>query len=65
MYADDLENFGYYESPLEKTAYLAQKEFGQSKEVFYAEALVVRELKELSLLDSKFGSYLASDARSG
>jgi hypothetical protein len=50
LYADGLERFGYHNSPLERMAYLAQTEFGQSKQVFDAQALVLRELKQLSAL---------------
>jgi hypothetical protein len=50
LYADGLERFGYHDSPLEKMAYLAEKEFGRSKQPFDAQALVVHQLKQLSAL---------------
>ena len=31
LYADGLESFGYRDSPLEKMAYLAEKEFGDQR----------------------------------
>ena len=36
LYADGLEKFGYWDSPLEKMAYCAQREFGRSKQPFDA-----------------------------
>ena len=50
LYADELERFGYQESPLEKMAYQAQAEFSGSKQAFDAQALVLRELRKLSAL---------------
>jgi hypothetical protein len=50
LYADGLEKFGYEDSPLEKMAYHVQNEFSRSKQTFDAQALVVRELRQLSAL---------------
>jgi hypothetical protein len=50
LYADGLEKFGYQDSPLEKMAYHTQNEFSRSKRTFDAQALVVRELRQLSAL---------------
>jgi hypothetical protein len=50
LYADGLEKFGYNNSPLEKMAYTAQAEFSRSRRTFDAQALVLRELRQLSAL---------------
>jgi hypothetical protein len=50
LYADGLERFGYQDSPLEKMAYSAEAEFSRSKRTFDAQALVLRELRQLSAL---------------
>ena len=50
LYADGLEKFGYWDSPLERMAYSAAAEFSRSKKTFDAQALVLRELRELSAL---------------
>jgi hypothetical protein len=43
VYADGLERFGYRDSPLEKTAYVAEAAF-TSNEIFNAEEMVARKL---------------------
>ena len=48
LYADGLKRLGYYDSPLEQMAYLAEKDFARLKQPFDAEALVQRELQEFS-----------------
>jgi hypothetical protein len=50
MYADALEKFGYWDSPLEKMAYAAQAEFRRSKHTFDAQAFVLRALRKLRAL---------------
>jgi hypothetical protein len=50
QYADGLERFGYRDSPLEEMAYAVEAEFARSKQAFNAEALVLRELRQLSAL---------------
>jgi hypothetical protein len=50
LYADGLEKFGYRDSPLERMAYAAQAEFSRSKQPFDAQAMVLRELRQLSAL---------------
>ena len=50
MYADGLEQFGYHNSPLEKMAYTAQREFSRSKQPFDAQALILHELRQLGAL---------------
>jgi hypothetical protein len=50
LYADGLERFGYEDSPLERMAYTAQAEFSRSSRAFDAQALVLRELRQMSAL---------------
>jgi hypothetical protein len=44
MYASGLEKFGYRESPLEKMAYEAERQFERSDQVFDAEQFVAQRL---------------------
>jgi hypothetical protein len=50
LYADGLESFGYWNSPLERMAYSATTEFSRSNQTFDAQALVLRELRKLRAL---------------
>jgi hypothetical protein len=50
LYADGLEKFGYWDSPLERMAYSAASEFWRSKQGFDAQGLVLRELTRLGAL---------------
>jgi len=50
LYADGLEKFGYWDSPLERMAYSAASEFRRSKQGFDAQRLVLRELTQLGAL---------------
>jgi hypothetical protein len=50
LYADGLEKFGYWDSPLERMAYAVQAEFRRSKHTFDAQAFVLRALRQLRAL---------------
>ena len=50
QYADGWERLGYRDSPLERMAFQAQDEFSHSNRAFDAQALVLRELRQLSFL---------------
>ena len=50
QYADQLETFGYRNSPLEAMAYDAQAAFAQSTQIFDAEKLVAEKLSERQIV---------------
>jgi hypothetical protein len=50
LYADGLEKFGYWDSPLERMAYAAEAQFSRSKKPFDGQALVLRQLRNMSAL---------------